>query len=178
MSSPEADRELKDPEWAELIAELARRVDIGGFNTSAWLFLWFSDLTTLREIVNSASSPLFCGVASCTLGWDSKAMDQFLQACEFSVIDRERWRSIYTDNLFLYRACWIGHIQKPYLCQNVCPNQQCHGLSNRRRYYLIGEVLLLLLFFSCGILTHCSVWIGITNNALWQSAPTWSRSAI
>lgn len=140
MSSPEADSGLKDPERAELIAELARRVDIGRFNTSAWLFLWFSDLTTLHEIVNSASSPSFCAVASCTLGWDSKAMDQFLQACEFSVIDRERWRSIYTDNLFLYRACWIGHIRKPHLCQNVCPNKQCHGFSNRRRSYLIGEL--------------------------------------
>lgn len=84
MSSPEADRELKHPERAELIAELARRVDVGRFNTSAWLFLWFSDLTILHEIVNSASSsPLFCAAASCTLGWDSKAMDQFLQACKF-----------------------------------------------------------------------------------------------
>ncbi|KAI9926846.1 hypothetical protein MW887_003943 [Aspergillus wentii] len=63
MSTQEADRELKDPDRAELIAEFGRRIGLEEFNLTAWLFLWFSDITALRKRVEDAAGEGFQSIS-------------------------------------------------------------------------------------------------------------------
>lgn len=81
------------------------------------------------------------------------------------MIDRKKWRSIYTDNLSLYRACWIG-ISENHI--SVRTFAQTNGVTDFQiDEDLISSVGCSFILFSCRmVLTHRSVWIGIANNAL------------
>lgn len=138
MSTQEADRELKDPDRAELIAEFGRRIGLEEFNLTAWLFLWFSDITALRKRVEDAAGEGFQSISINVFGPGRKpVLDEVLKSCKLPSIPVTK-KAFSAHKICCYRARPTRPEEREYLSRH-------EALRERPKAYSLGQFVLILL---------------------------------